>query len=169
MKLKLIAFIAAAAMCIPAASHAGGWGEEQSKGTLRGGLWGAVLGGVVGHQSGKRDEGLLIGTVLGGIIGNKSGKGKDERQVHDSRYNRYNQSRDLLYRRPGTSSYSSRVPTRSTDPEVLAAEQRAEAIEREVQRERALILAAQEKERKLVEAREREERALAELRALRGK
>lgn len=169
MKLKLLAFIAAAAMCIPVASHAGGWGEEQSKGTLRGGLWGAVIGGVAGHQSGKRDEGILIGTVLGGIIGNKSGKGKDERRYQDSRYDRYNQSRDLLYRQPSTSRRYGTVSRQSNDPEVLAAQQRAEAIEREVQRERELIIAAQEKERALIEAREREERALKELQALRGK
>lgn len=168
MKLKLIAFIAAAAMLIPAASHAGGWGEEQSKGTLKGGLWGAIIGGVAGHQSGKRDEGILIGTVLGGIIGNKSGKGKDERSYQDSRYDRYNQSRDLLYRRPGSArTYGSATTT--TDPDVLAAQQRAEAIEREVQRERELIIAAQEKERQLIEAREREARALKELEKLRGK
>ena len=163
MKLKVLAFLAAAALCVPAATHADGWGKEQTKGTLRGALWGAVIGGVTGHQSGKRDEGILIGTVLGSVIGNKSGQGKDDRRLRDARYDRYNQSRDLLYRRPGDARSYSRG---STDPEVLAAQQRAEAIEREVARERALILAAQEKERQLIEARKREEAALKELEAL---
>lgn len=165
MKLKLLAFVVAAAMLTPAASHAGGWGEEQTRGTLRGGFWGAVLGGVAGHQSGKRDEGILIGTVLGGLIGNKSGKGKDERYHQDSRYDRYNQSRDLLYRRPGsTPSYST---SRSTDPAVLEAQQRAEAAEKELQRERELIRAARAREAALIQAQEREIKARKELEALR--
>lgn len=167
MKLKLLAFVAAAAMCIPAASHAGGWGEEQTKGTLRGALWGSVIGGVTGHQSGKRDEGILLGAVLGSIIGNKSGQGKDERRYQDRRYDRYNQSRDLLYRRPGGSpSYST---ARTTDPAVLEAQQRAEAVEKELQRERERIRAAQEREAALIRAQEREMKAREELEALRNR
>ena len=56
-----------------------GWGTNQRDDTIRGAIGGATIGGIIGHQSGKRDEGILIGTLLGSVIGNNSGKNKDFR------------------------------------------------------------------------------------------
>ena len=56
-----------------------------------------------------------------------------------------------------------------TDPEVLEAQQRAEALEKEVQLERARIEARHRREAQLKEARAREEAARAELNKLRNK
>ena len=43
-----------------------------------GALGGAVLGGIIGHQSGNTAEGALIGGVLGGGAGYAVGNEKDK-------------------------------------------------------------------------------------------
>lgn len=37
--------------------------------TATGALGGATLGGIIGHQSGNRDQGAVIGAILGGLLG----------------------------------------------------------------------------------------------------
>jgi hypothetical protein len=169
MKLKLLAFIAAAALTIPVASHADGWGREQTRGTLRGAFWGTVIGGVTGHQSGKRDEGMIAGAILGGIIGNKSGEGKDERyerERHDPRYHRYEASRRRLYSerdpygRPDTQSQQ------QVDPAIVEARHRAELAEKQLQREIERREAAARRARELEDLRVREEAARKRLQEL---
>lgn len=166
MKMKLLALFAAAAMLFPAASQAGGWGEEQTKGTLRGGFWGAVIGGVAGHQSGKRDEGLLIGTVVGGLIGNKSGKGKDARQVqarNDPRYSQYDNSRRALYNNDPYGRSAAPAAPAQVDPELVEARHRAELAEKQLQREMERRQAAAQRAKELDMLKAREEAARARL------
>jgi hypothetical protein len=163
MKLKLLALITAATILFPAASQAKGWGQEQTKGTLRGAFWGSIIGGVTGHQSGKRDEGLLIGGLVGGLIGNKSGQGKDSRgyESHsDPRYNRYEQSRRSLHSQSpyGRTESNSQAP--QVDPAIVEARHRAELAERQLQREmeRRQAAAQRAKELDALHAREQEAR-----------
>jgi len=74
--LFITSFIAVMSSC--STTGGSGWGHNQSRNTVKGGLFGAVTGGVIGHQTGKRDEGILLGTVLGGLVGNKIGQGQDQ-------------------------------------------------------------------------------------------
>lgn len=154
MKNKMVALITGI-------TGAGGWGEEQTKGTLRGAFWGAVIGGVTGHQSGKRDEGLLIGTAIGGLIGNKSGKGKDESysRNNDPRYDRYERSRRVLYNQDpyGRGSYNNRNTPQHVDPEIVEARHRAELAEKQLQREMERRQAAAQRAKELDMLRAREE------------
>ena len=78
MRNKLL-LIAIASTFIGNSLMADGWGQKQTQRTVGGGLTGATIGGIIGHQHGKQKEGIIIGSVLGMIIGNKSGKGADHR------------------------------------------------------------------------------------------
>ena len=172
-RLKIAALLLAGASLFPTHSvfASDGWGRHQTKDTITGLILGGTIGGIVGHQQNKQKEGIIIGSVLGSIIGNKGGKGRDSREHYysnDSRYSRYNESRSVLYQRPGSQRYNY-SETIITDPEVLAAQQRAEALEKEVQLERERIAAQQRREAQLKEMRAREAAALAELNKLRKK
>lgn len=82
MKSKTLTTILAGAFVLATSctSHDTGWGRHQGSNTVGGALGGATLGGIIGHQSGRRDEGILIGTMLGGFMGNEIGKGKDKQE-----------------------------------------------------------------------------------------
>lgn len=166
-KLKLIALLATGSILFPTHSiYANdGWGKNQTKDTISGLIIGGALGGIVGHQQDKQKEGIIIGSILGSIIGNKGGKGKDSRNYNQSsRFQRYSQSRTLLYDGPYAPSTSNTYNT--TDPEVLAAKQRAEALERQVQQEKQRIIAEQQRVAMLQELHAREQAALEQLREL---
>lgn len=83
MKNKLIktSLMSAVLLGVSCSSTSSGWGHNQGRGTIGGGLLGATAGGIIGHQSGKQKEGILIGTVLGGLVGNQVGRGKDKQQA----------------------------------------------------------------------------------------
>lgn len=171
-RIKIAALLLAGASLFPTHSiyASDGWGRHQTKDTITGLILGGTIGGIVGHQQNKQKEGIIIGSVIGSLIGNKGGKGRDQRYDYstDSRYSRYNESRSSLYQRPVSQRYNY-SETIITDPEVLQAQQRAEALEKEVQLERARIEARHRREAQLKEARAREEAARAELNKLRNK
>jgi uncharacterized protein YcfJ len=50
-----------------------------------GGIAGAVIGGIIGHQNDETPEGALIGGAIGAITGSLIGKAKDE-QIQRNRY-----------------------------------------------------------------------------------
>lgn len=54
-------------------------GPNARTGTVVGGLGGAALGGIVGHQSGRGLEGAAIGGALGALGGNLIGGSQDQR------------------------------------------------------------------------------------------
>jgi hypothetical protein len=165
-KLKVLALLATIASLSSSAAGSEGWGEKQGSNTVKGLIIGSTLGGVVGHQHGKQKEGIIIGGILGSVFGNQIGKGKDARESQPSQYNyRYQQSRAKLYNTPAAGSYT-RID--STDPEVLAAKQRAEAVEKELEQERERIRSEQARQQALAEMHAREQAALQELQALRG-
>ena len=129
---------------------ADGWGQKQTQRTIGGGLSGATIGGIIGHQHGKQKEGIIIGSVLGMIIGNKSGKGADYREeqrqwelqkremAHREEMRRREMERQRQYRmsQQTRSSYpANRGTVNSTNDELTQARHRAEQREAELQRE----------------------------------
>lgn len=82
-------------------------GPNAQTGTVIGGLGGAALGGIIGHQSGRGLEGAAIGGALGALGGNMVGNAQDQRNYQyanrgyygRSHYERpYYPSRDYGYR-----------------------------------------------------------------------
>jgi hypothetical protein len=60
-------------------------GPNAQTGTVVGGLGGAALGGIIGHQSGRGLEGAAIGGALGAIGGNMIGDSQDRRNYYYAR------------------------------------------------------------------------------------
>jgi hypothetical protein len=60
-------------------------GPNAQTGTVVGGLGGAAVGGIIGHQSGRSLEGAAIGGVLGALGGNMIGDAQDQRNYYYSR------------------------------------------------------------------------------------
>ncbi len=56
-------------------------GPNAQTGTVVGGLGGAALGGLIGHQSGRGLEGAAIGAGLGALGGNAVGNAQDQRNA----------------------------------------------------------------------------------------
>lgn len=54
---------------------------ETKKGAVMGGMGGAILGGVIGHQSGRGLEGAAIGAAGGAAAGGVMGSAKDEEKA----------------------------------------------------------------------------------------
>lgn len=55
-------------------------GPNTQRGAATGALGGAVLGGVIGHQSGRALEGAAIGAAGGAVIGGTYGNARDQEQ-----------------------------------------------------------------------------------------
>lgn len=51
--------------------------NNAQRNTATGAIGGALLGGVIGHQSGRGLEGAAIGAAVGGVGGNQVGKRQD--------------------------------------------------------------------------------------------
>jgi hypothetical protein len=60
-------------------------GPNAQTGTVIGGLGGAALGGIIGHQSGRGLEGAAIGGALGALGGNWIGDAQDQRNYYYAR------------------------------------------------------------------------------------
>jgi len=67
----------------------GGCESDAGKGAAIGGLGGAGLGAIIGHQSGHTAEGALLGGAVGGgagyIIGSERDKKKTQAEISDLR------------------------------------------------------------------------------------
>lgn len=61
-------------------------GPNARTGTVVGGLGGAAVGGIIGHQSGRGLEGAAIGGALGALGGNMIGDAQDQRNYERRRY-----------------------------------------------------------------------------------
>lgn len=85
MKSYLFGSLLAVAISSSLVSCAGG--PNAKTGTVVGGLGGAALGGIIGHQSGRGLEGAAIGGALGAISGNLIGDAQDQRNYYYSRGN----------------------------------------------------------------------------------
>lgn len=174
MKTKIIAFIlAAASVSHLNANTQPGFGAKETQRTIIGSVLGMTTGGIIGHQHGKQKEGIILGGVIGGIIGNRSGANKDyrndqahrdmsareryyarkqsaQRQHHDSL-----QNQDTRYHSPAPMPHVSDAGQPHLDPQVIAARQRAEKAEFELQRQLEARRRLQEKQRMLIEYQQR--------------
>ena len=180
---NIILLIALASASIGNTLMADGWGQKQTQRTVGGGLSGATIGGIIGHQHGKQKEGIIIGSVLGMIIGNKSGKGADHRaeqqrweqqkreMAHREELRRREQERQRQYRyqqmRNANRTTSNYGGTASTD-ELTQARHRAEQREAELHRELEIRRIQEERRRALLEFQERERRAQEQLERVRN-
>ncbi len=81
-------------------------------GAVLGGVGGAVIGGIIGHQNDETPEGALIGgavgAVAGGLIGNARDKAERDRYYQMQQQQQWNQQRHTHY-----NTYRS-TPTRTT-------------------------------------------------------
>ena len=180
---NIILLIALASASIGNTLMADGWGQKQTQRTVGGGLSGATIGGIIGHQHGKQKEGIIIGSVLGMIIGNKSGKGADHRaeqqrweqqkreMAHREELRRREQERQRQYRyqqmRNANRTTSNYGGTASSD-ELTQARHRAEQREAELHRELEIRRIQEERRRALLEFQERERRAQEQLERVRN-
>ena len=79
MKKTLLSIVAAASALTfsNCANPYSAGSTNAQKDTATGALGGAVLGGIIGHQSGKGLEGAALGAAAGGVAGNAVGRNKD--------------------------------------------------------------------------------------------
>ncbi len=61
-------------------------GPNARTGAVVGGLGGAALGGIIGHQSGRGLEGAAIGGALGAVGGGVVGNAQDQRNYNNYYY-----------------------------------------------------------------------------------
>lgn len=179
MRNKLL-LIAIASTFIGNSLMADGWGQKQTQRTVGGGLSGATIGGIIGHQHGKQKEGIIIGSVLGMIIGNKSGKGADHRaeqqrweqqkreMAHREELRRREQERQRQYRYQQMRNTNSNYGGNNSTDEITQARHRAEQREAELHRELEIRRIQEERRRALLEFQERERRAQEQLQRIRN-
>lgn len=83
MKLVVLSLLASASLISCAT------GPNAQTGTVVGGLSGAALGGIIGHQSGRGLEGAAVVAGLGALAGNMIGDSQDQRRgYYTDRYGR---------------------------------------------------------------------------------
>lgn len=84
--MKTIYFaLTSAAVALALSNCAAPAGPNTQRGAATGALGGALLGGVIGHQSGRALEGAAIGAAGGAVVGGTYGNARDQEQ-YDRRY-----------------------------------------------------------------------------------
>ena len=144
-------------------------GPNTQQGAVLGGLGGAALGGIIGHQSGRGLEGAAIGAGVGALAGGVYGNAQDQKNAERLAYERQlaaDQAESARARaeaeRAQLLSYGYSVDA----PEVLAAKQRAEALESQVALLRREQADAAQRAREIEAYRAREAAAAQELQHL---
>ena len=176
MKLLLVSIISfclvTGSVSLSAQSKTG-FGTKQTQGILKGILLGSTVGGVIGNQKNKSVEGILIGGTIGAMIGNQTGKNQDyreqkEREVEAIERYRFHQALERqrqINERARRVTYSPPKTVRSycgnpyNDPEIVAARQRAEKAELELQRVEEARRREAQKQKMLTEYERREREA----------
>lgn len=80
MKTRILSLVGAVAMAAGFTScHS--YGPNTKAGAAIGGLGGAALGGIIGHQSGHALEGAAIGAAGGAAAGGLIGSSMDDREA----------------------------------------------------------------------------------------
>lgn len=112
-------------------------GPGMEQGAVIGGLGGAALGGIIGHQSGRGLEGAAIGGGLGALAGAAIGDSREQKQAEQMAYERQMAAERAEAEHARAEAERAKLMSYgySVDaPEVLASRQRAEALEAEVTR-----------------------------------
>ncbi|MFN9912182.1 MAG: glycine zipper domain-containing protein, partial [Pirellulaceae bacterium] len=79
--MKRYAKFAARTTLLASIACSGSLGQAQTKdGAILGGVAGAVIGGIVGHQNDETPEGALIGGAVGAITGGMIGNYRQQQQ-----------------------------------------------------------------------------------------
>lgn len=134
-------------------------GPDAQQGAVYGGLGGAALGGIIGHQSGRGLEGAAIGAGLGALAGGVIGDAQDQKRAEQIAYQRQMEAERAEADRARADAERVRLMSYgySVDaPEVLAARRRAEAAEAQVRQLRSEQAAALQRAREIEEYRARE-------------
>jgi len=79
MKTTLLT-LTSAIVAISLSNCAAPAGPNTQRGAATGGLGGAALGGIIGHQSGRGLEGAAIGAAAGAAAGGLYGNARDQEQ-----------------------------------------------------------------------------------------
>ncbi|MFK7767925.1 MAG: glycine zipper domain-containing protein [Mariniblastus sp.] len=66
------------------------------KAAVAGGIAGAILGGIAGHQNDETPEGIAIGGAVGAIAGGLLGKAKENQMVRDYHQQQYQQQQQVV-------------------------------------------------------------------------
>lgn len=146
-------------------------GPSTQQGATVGGLGGAVLGGIIGNQSGRALEGAAIGGGLGVLAGGVYGNAQDQKRAEQYAYERQLAAERAESERARAEAERARLMSYgySVDaPEVVSARQRAEALEAQVQQLRSQQAAALQRAREIEAYRAREAAAQQELQQLQG-
>lgn len=182
MKTK-ISFILIISICFSSfsikAQNNNGFGVKQSQGILKGILLGGALGGIIGNQKSKSVEGALIGGTIGALIGNKTGQKQDFRHNQEKEAAHLERQRAIRniqrereaaeYEKKSRISHIQSFSNSQTnidplnDPEIIAARQRAEKAELELQRYEAARHRQAERARMVSVYQERERLAMQRL------
>lgn len=134
-------------------------GPDTQRGAAYGGLGGAALGGIIGHQSGRGLEGAAIGAGLGALAGGAIGNAQDQKRAEQYAYERQMAAERAEADRARAEADRARLMNYgySVDaPEVMAARRRAEAAEAQVRQLRQEQAAALQRAREIEEYRARE-------------
>ena len=100
-----------------------GYAQNQTRdGALLGGVTGALIGGVVGHQNKETTEGALIGgavgAIAGGVIGNKRDQAYRQQQLYyqsQPAYTTYHEHRTYVQAPPQQRVVVSRRPVTTSE------------------------------------------------------
>jgi hypothetical protein len=141
-------------------------GPDTQQGAVLGGLGGAALGGIIGHQSGHALEGAAIGGGLGALAGGVYGNAEDQRRAEKLAYERQLAADRAESARVQAEADRARLLSSgySTEaPEVLSAKQRAETLEAQVAQLRKEQAEAIQRAREIEAYRAREAAAQEEL------
>jgi outer membrane lipoprotein SlyB len=147
-------------------------GPNTQQGAATGAIAGALLGAVIGHQSGEAGAGAALGAAAGAVAGGAIGSSQDQREAE-----RRAQARETARLRTERERAEVELARQRQivagksieDPDLLAARQRAEAAEAELNRIRREEQDAIERARKLAEFQQREAEARREIDRMQGR
>lgn len=74
----IIVTLTSAVIAVTLSNCAAPVGPNTQRGAATGALGGALLGGVIGHQSGNALEGAAIGAAGGAVVGGAYGNSRDQ-------------------------------------------------------------------------------------------
>lgn len=182
MKTK-ISFFLIISICLSListkAQNNNGYAVKQTQGIIKGILLGGTLGGVIGNQKRKSVEGALIGGTIGAIVGSKTGQNQDFRRNQEKEAAHLERQRAIrnIERARKEAEYEKKIRINRThtvsnyqiindpanDPEIIAARQRAEKAELELERYEDARRRQAHKKRLLSLYQERERLAMQQL------
>jgi Glycine zipper len=100
---------------------------ETRRGALGGGVAGAVIGGIIGHQNGETTEGALIGGAVGALAGGFLGAERDEQNW---RAYQYQQQQTVRYQQAVSFQDVIMMSQSGVSPHVIIGQIQANGVQR---------------------------------------